>query len=186
MTAPTLDANNPLIGTANTVGLLVAPVGTALPATPLDAWPAGWETVGYIHEDGITLSVETDSEELFAWQSKTPLRSVITGKSLSMEFSMLEVTPKATALFFDEDVPSGDSSSFSLTVTSGGQAKEYAVAIDTRDGDKVLTYVFPRATLSENGDIEIKSAEFQGFPVTLKALDDNGTLAIISRGTEAP
>lgn len=182
MTAPTLNVDNPIVGTANGVGILVAPVGTAAPTDTTTAWGTGWETIGYIHEDGITLAVETESEDLKAWQSKSPLRTVITGKGLTVEFTMLEVTPKALGLFFDEDPPAGTGGAFTLTVTSEGKAKEYAVGIDTKDGDAVLRYVFPRATLSENGDVTIAAAEFQGFPVTLKAMDQAGVLATVIRG----
>lgn len=182
MTAPTLNADNPIVGTANGTGILVAPVGTAPPADTTTAWGTGWETIGYIHEDGITLAVETESEDLKAWQSKSPLRTIITGKELTVEFTMLEVTPKALGLFFDEDPPVGTAGTFSLDVTSEGKAKEYAVGIDTKDGDAVLRYIFPRATLSENGEVTIAAAEFQGFPVTLKALDQSGKLATVLRG----
>lgn len=183
MTAPTLNSDNPIVGTANATGILIAPVGTAAPTDTTSAWGAGWETVGYIHEDGITLAVETESEDLKAWQSKSPLRTVITGKELTVEFTMLEVTPKALALFFDEDEPvGGTDQSFSLDVTSEGKAKAYAVGIDTKDGDAVLRYIFPRATLSENGEVTIAAAEFQGFPVTLKAMDEGGKLATVIRG----
>lgn len=182
MTTPTLNADNAIVGTANAVGILIAPVGTAAPTDTTTAWGTGWETLGYIHEDGITLAVTTESESLKAWQSKSPLRTVITGKELTAEFTMLEVTPLALALFFDEAQPSGSEDTFSLTVTPEGQANQYAVGIDTRDGDNVLRYVFPKASLSENGEVSIAAAQFQGFPVTMKAMDSNGVLATILRG----
>lgn len=179
----TLDASNTMIGTANGAGLMLAPVGTAGPTDGSTAWPAGWETIGYVHEDGVTLALETENESLKAWQSKTALRTVITGRELTVEFTMLEVTPKAMALFFDEDPPSGDASEFTLTVTSEGSANEYAIGIDTKDGDTVLRYIFPRATLAENGEISLVTSDFQGFPVTLSAQDQNGVLATIIKGT---
>jgi len=178
----TLDASNTMIGTANGAGLLIAPVGTAPPADTTTAWGVGWETIGYVHEDGVTLALETENESLKAWQSKTALRTVITGRELTVEFTMLEVTPKAMALFFDEDPPSGDADAFSLTVTSEGSANDYAVGIDTKDGDNVLRYIFPRATLAENGEISLVTSDFQGFPVTLSAQDQNGVLATIIKG----
>jgi len=181
----TLDASNTMIGTANGAGLMLAPVGTAGPTDGSTAWPAGWETIGYVHEDGVTLALETENESLKAWQSKTALRTVITGRELTVEFTMLEITPKAMALFFDEDPPTGDASGFTLTVTSEGSANEYAIGIDTKDGDNVLRYIFPRATLAENGEISLVTSDFQGLPVTLSAQDQNGVLATIIKGAAA-
>jgi len=185
MSTPTLDAANTMIGTANGVGILVAPVGTAGPTDGASAWPAGWETIGYVHEDGITLAQDITSESLRGWQSKSPLRTVITGKELTIDFTALEITPKTMAMYFDEPVGTGNATTFTLTVTSQGGAQEYAVGIDTMDGDAVLRYIFPRATLSGNGDINIEAADFQGLPITLTALDDAGVLATIIRGAAA-
>lgn len=182
MTTPTLNSDNAIVGTANSVGIYMAPVGTAAPVDTTSAWGAGWETAGYIHEDGITLAIETESESLKAWQSKSPLRTVITGKELTVEFNMLEITPRTMGVFFDEDAPTGSDDAFTMNVTSEGKAKNYAIGIDTRDGDNVLRYIFPKASLSENGEVTIAAAEFQGFPVTLKAMDHNGVLATVIRG----
>ena len=179
----TLDADNTIVGTANAAGIWIAAEGTAGPADTTTAWPAGFSTLGYVHDDGVTVGVELESEDLKAWQSKAPLRTVITGKALTVGAVLLEVTPQSVALYFDEDAPTPDSEgAFKVTVSDSGKGNRYAIGIDVKDGDMVVRYYFPSATLSENDDIEIKTSDFAGMGVTLKALSYNGTLAVIDVG----
>lgn len=177
-----LDSGNVVIGTANQTGILIAPVGTAAPTTVDEAWGGGWSTLGYLSEDGISLSKEVESEQIMAWQSKAPIRTVITGKSLSLDFTMIELTPLSLALYFGEDEPAGTDDEFTLQVLSDSVAPEYAIGIDTKDGDVVVRYIFGRANLSGNGEVTLEKASAQGFPVTLDALDDDGVLATIIKG----
>lgn len=177
-----LDSGNVVIGTANATGILIAPVGTAAPTTVDEAWGAGWNTLGYLSEDGIELAKEVEANQIKAWQSKAPIRTVITGKSLSLDFTMIELTPLSMAMYFGEDTPAGTDDEFTLQVLADSVAPEYAIGIDTKDGDVVVRYIFGRSTLSANGPITLEAANAQGMPVTLDALDDDGVLATIIKG----
>lgn len=183
MSTPTLDPGNVVVGTANGVGILIAPVGTAAPSTSYEAFGAGWVTLGYLSEDGIELSKEVETEVLRAWQSKAPLRTIVTGKSISLDFTMIELTPVAMALYFGEETPAGTDDDFTLVVATDTPNPETALAIDVRDGDVVVRYLFGRSTLSASGSITLEQASAQGLPVTLDALDDDGVLATIIRGS---
>lgn len=178
-----LDPGNVVIGTANADGIYIAPVGTAPPATATEAWGAGWSALGYLSEDGINLSRDVESEQIRAWQSKSPLRTVITGTSLTMGFTMIELTPVSLALWFAQPVPAGTDDEFTLSVDSNATTPEYALGIDTKDGLVVVRYIFGRATLSANGEVPLQAAAAQGLPVTMEALTDtNGDLATIIKG----
>jgi hypothetical protein len=182
-----LNPDNVILGTSNGAGLYVAPVGTAPPADTTEAFGSEWAAVGYVSDDGITLGQETESETLTPWQSKTPIRTIVTGKSLTMEFALLEFTRENVALYFDAPKPAGAAGdAWSIEVRSDGGGQTYAVAISTRDGDRVINYVFGRASLSESGEIEITKSGAQALPVTLAALDDGGVLCTISAGPAAP
>lgn len=185
MSTPTLDANNVVIGTANGVGLLFAPVGTAKPSTTTEDWPAGWETLGYVHEDGLTISKEIETEQIKAWQSQAPLRTVVTGKTLSLGMTLIELTPRSAGVYFGEEVPEGTDDDFTLQVTTSGAPPEYAYALDVKDGDSAVRVIIGRGTLAESGEVPVKAAEAMGLPITIDALDEDGILATIIRGAAA-
>jgi hypothetical protein len=181
-----LNPDKVMLGTANGAGLWVAPVGTEPPATVGAPWGVGWTSLGYVSDDGVKIAVETESETLTPWQSRSPIRTVVTGKSLTMEFTLWEFTAENVALYFDTEKPAaatGDA--WTVEVRSDGGGATYAVGIATRDGDRGVNYVFGRASLSESGEIELTKATAQGLPVTLAALDDGGVLCTITSGSAA-
>lgn len=177
-----LTPDNVLIGTSNGPGIWIAPVGTAAPADTTTAPAASWSTLGYLSEDGVTFATSTDSESITPWQSKSPVRTIITGRELTAEFTMLEFSAQNAALYFQQEVPTETDGEFDMTVRSDSAAKTYALLIDVKDADTVVRYFFPRATLSEAGDMEVTSSGALGLPVTMTAMDDAGVLAHIMKG----
>lgn len=185
MTQPTLNAENVLLGLNNGAGVFIGPTGTALPTDLDTAFGSPWEAVGYVSDDGVTLSASTDSESLTPWQSTSPVRTMITGKSLELQFVMWETAPLSLGLWFDVAPPVavGDLLEFDVRSDSGGIL--YAVALDVKDQDTIFRILFPRAQLSDSGDVTFSRGSAIGWDATLSALDDNGKLAEIMIGTAA-
>lgn len=166
-----LDASNVIIGTASGDGLYVAPEGTTLPTTATGTL-TGFTTVGYVSDDPITLAQDVSKETITAWQTLAPLREVITGRTLTLEFTCQEINETTLGLYFDQDV--ADATDIEITSVPGG--KVYAVVLDIADGAERRRFVFPRASLSSAGDIEVQKGANIALPITLTVLDDNGVL----------
>lgn len=180
VTPPELNASEVLLGLNNGAGIYVGPEGTAPPADLVAAWASPWEPAGYISDDGVTLASSTDSDSLTPWQSTSPIRTIITGKSLTMQFVMWQTTPLTMGLWFDVAPPTalpGEDLAFDVRSDGGGLL--YAVGLDVKDGDTIFRVVFPRAQLSDTGDVTISRGSAIGWDATLSALDDNGVLAHI-------
>jgi hypothetical protein len=177
-----------LIGTSNGPGIYIAPVGTAAPTDASTAPAAAWTTLGYLSEDGVTFGTSTNSENITPWQSRSPVRTIITSRELTVDFTMLEFSAQNVALYFGGETPTETAGAFSMTVRSDSDVVNHAILVDVKDGDNVVRYHFPRATLSEAGDIEITQSGAVGLPVTLMAMDDAGVLCNIIKGsaTAAP
>jgi hypothetical protein len=174
--ATALSADDVLIGTANGPGIWMAPVGTTAPTDATTALPADWSTLGYLSEDGVTLSQSTNSEDIYPWQGRSPVRTMITERNLSMEFSMFEFNEQNLQLYFgmEQAVTAGDT--WSLNVVSNAPAQIYAFVIDVADLDVKVRYYIPRGSLSDAGDLEITDSGVMALPVTLKTLDSGGEL----------
>jgi hypothetical protein len=178
MTTPALDADEALLGNANTLGIYVAPFGTTAPAA--NTLETEWETLGYVHEDGITITPEKETEGLMAWQSGTPIKNVLTSFTITIEATLLQHNAQTLALYWGQPVPTATGDTVTLNVDTNQSGVEQALIVDTRDGDKIARYYFPRAQVSEVGDLEIVRGAFQGLPVTFTALDPGtGIPAII-------
>ncbi len=184
MTTPLLDPDAVQVGTANGPGLWLAPERTAAPTDTFTPWADPWESLGYASDDGPTVSQNTDSQDLTPWQSRSPIRSVVTSRTVSIQFILWELRGDTLALYFDTDVPTTDptTGAVSMEVRSDGQAHLYAIGIDTRDGDRCMRIVFPRASLTDNGDMQIQRGDVVPLDCTLTAQDDSGVLAYVLLG----
>jgi len=186
-TPPVLDPTEVQIGNANGPGVYVAPAGTAGPADVAAAWPSAWTSLGYLSDDGPTISTNTDSQDFTPWQSTSPIRSVITGKQLTVEMIFWQLNARTLSMYFDTDVPTAATSGLiSMQIRTDAPQHLYAIGIDSADVGRALRIIFPRASLSDAGDMQIQRGAAVPLDCTLSALDYGGVLAEVLLGTGAP
>ncbi len=183
MSTGVLDPAEVQVGTANGPGIYLAPASTPGPADTVEDWEAPWSCLGYLSDDGPTVGQSTDSTDITPWQSVVPIRSVITSRGVTVQFTLWQLNAETVALYFDSDMPVEDADgSFEMDVRTDSPQHVYAVGIDTRDADRVMRIVFPRASLTDVGDMQIQRGAAIPLDVTLSALDDGGSLAKIRIG----
>lgn len=186
---PLLDPSEVQVGTANGPGIWLAPAGTPPPADTATAYPAPWKVLGYVSDDGPTVGSSTDTEDITPWQSVVPIRSVITGRQVTLQFVLWQLNERTLALYFDmpEAAPSTDGS-IDMELRSDEPQRLHAVSIDSRDAERVLRVTFGRASLTSAGDMQITRGAAVPLDCTLSALDDAGQLGRVQLGpaTAAP
>jgi hypothetical protein len=177
-----MDPTQVQTGAANGAGIYLAPVGTAAPTDTVAPWPAAWNILGYASDDGPTVGQSTDTNEIVPWQSMVPLRTVVTKRAVTVQFILWQINEMTVALYFDQPVPTATAGAFSMDVKSSGSQQLHAVGIDTADGGRAMRVIFPRASLTDAGDMQIKRGEAVPLDCKLSALDSGGTLATILVG----
>jgi hypothetical protein len=136
-----------------------------------------------LSEDGPTVAQSTDSEDLTPWQSVAPIKTIITNRSVTLQFVMWQLNGPTLAMYFDTDVPtSGSDGELDLDVRTDQAGHTYAISIDSRDGNRVLRVSFLRASLSDAGDMAISRGAVVPLDVTLSALETSGSLARVQLG----
>lgn len=178
-----LDPDEVQVGAPHGPGIYVAPSGTAPPATTADPWVAPWRVLGYLSDDGPTVGQSTDSTDITPWQSVAPIRSVITARGITLQFTMWQLNATTLAIYFDADEVTPDADgSLEMELRTDAPQHLHAIGIDSADGDRVLRIVFGRASLSDAGDMQLTRGAAVPLDVTLSALDDAGRLAIVQLG----
>jgi hypothetical protein len=178
-----LDPSEVQVGTANGPGIYLAPLGSDLPESTADDWPSDWKVLGYLSDDGPTVGQSVDQEDITPWQSVVPIRSVITGRSITLQFTLWQLNGKTLALYFDADEETPDSDGLlDMDLRSDTPAHLYMVGIDSRDAERVFRLIFYRAGLSDAGDMQITRGAAVPLDCTLSALDDGGKLAKVLLG----
>jgi hypothetical protein len=188
-----LDPEEVILGVANGPGIYAAKAGTKLPTAP--ATPPGgsnvsvdfadpWRLIGYLSDDGPTVGTSVTSEDITPWQSITPIRSVRTEFGITMQFVMWQAANVDNlAMYFDQEPATpATSGEFRMEMRTDEPTHEYAIAINARDGDTIFRIGFDRATLTDNGDMQIQRSAPIPLDVTLSALDTNGRIGDIDVG----
>jgi hypothetical protein len=178
-----LDAAQVQVGTANGPGIYLAPANTDPPPDTESDWPAPWQCLGYLSDDGPTVGQSTDTEDLTPWQSVVPIRTVITSRGVTLQFVLWQLNERTLSLYFDTDMaePEPDGS-LDMDVRTDSAGHTYAVGIDSRDGNRVIRITFFRANLSDAGDMPIQRGAVVPLDCTMSALESNGRLCNIKLG----
>ena len=118
--------------------LYVAPLATATPTNATATIPAGWREIGYT-DTGATIGTETETEEIEVAEEQSPIRTVITKITGSVEFAMAQVTASnlALALNLGASVPDNVSS---VAPPVAGADESVMLMLDSAQGARWIFY----------------------------------------------
>jgi hypothetical protein len=137
---------------AGTGTVWVAPEGTAIPVD-LTEPPSPWLDAGYTSDDGVTITLSRDQEEINAWQATDPVRVLVTAEPKTVAFELLEFDRESIALAFRGGAWTGvDPGPYVYTPPAAGASDVRAMIIDGFDGAYQFRFVYPRVQLQ--GDVE--------------------------------
>ncbi|WP_227485094.1 hypothetical protein [Bifidobacterium longum] len=156
-----------------------APAGTALPTDASTALSSAFKLLGYLSEDGLTITTDTDITEVKDANGQTVMK-VITSYAESYQFSMLEVLRvEAAKLRYNEDAVTGSDKSMTIKhqmPSDNGFVLVFEIAMTGNVKDRL---VIGNGTRAEFGDRQVHAGDAQAYDVTVSANDmGNGVTAI--------
>lgn len=140
-------------------------VGIPLPTAYDTALNVGFLEVGYISSDGVTESMNTDTNKIIAWQNGDIVREVQTSHELTYKFTCLETNPTVLGAYY------GNYNSGTVEV-NGQQPVLRSWVIDAVDGPNVIRTVLPSAQISDRGDVQSQNGDARMYSMTLTAYPD--------------
>ncbi len=164
----------------------MAPVGTAMPTDVAAAMAAAWKELGYISEDGPSLEASTDSEPIRAWQSLDPVRTNLTGRTLTTSFTLLQRNLNSLQLAFGggTTTTTGVAPNEVFTYTppvDDNTVFERAFVLEVTDGTIKDRFALYRGQPNLSGAIPFKRDEASGFEIEITHLrSTDGTWKLIS------
>lgn len=158
----------------STGGVLIAPLGTALPADESAAPVAAFVSAGYIGEDGLTETIERSTDKVKAWGGDT-VKVVQTEFGVQYKFTLIESVKKSVleAVYGPANV-----TSTAATPSSGAkhavkivaaQLPHSAFIFEVKDGDARIRIVVEDGQITEVGDVTYADEEVIGYEVTVEA-----------------
>lgn len=165
------DADNVRVGLNGSV--YIAPKGTTAPTDLDTAWGAGWVDLGYLSDDGVSMEYSTDSEDINAWQSLSPVRKVLTSVDMTLGFTAIELKTATMTLYFPSATMSDVSGTVhQLSIPAAPSPDERAIGLEWIDGDIKNRLIISRGEVTERGAITIGRSAAVGLEMTVSAYAD--------------
>lgn len=179
MAAEKNNAQNVSVGKPMADGaVFVAPIGTAVPTDATTALADAFLNIGFISEDGVTNSIETETEEIKAWGGDIVLEPQ-TSRKETFAYTMIETNEVSMRQAFGEDNVTVAEDGAITVVHNGKEKSEYVYVIEVlMTGNRVKRQVIPRGKVTEIGEIVYVDNEAIGYETTISALiDESGNTA---------
>jgi hypothetical protein len=161
-----------------TGGVWRAPAGTTLPTDASTALGTGFVCLGYVSEDGVTLGVTRESDDIKAWGGDTVMTTQ-TEFSETFKFTLIETLniDVKKAVFGDANVTGTLASGMTTTVNST-ELPEAVWVFEMVQNGAACRIVVPNGKLSEMGDVTFNDSDPIGYEITITALPDtNGNVS---------
>lgn len=156
------------------------PISTLEDTLPGDMTPSG-----FISEDGVTESNESDTERIRAWGGDT-VRIVQTEHTVTYSLTFLESSPVILKAVYGEDnVVEADGR---ITVKVNSDVLEHrSWAFEMKDGDSRIRIFVPDGQITSRGEITYTHSGAIQYEVTIEAFPDvNGDKAVKILETSTP
>ena len=170
-----MDASNVSFGKAKATGaVFIAPAGTTLPTNATTALSSDFINLGYISEDGLVNSVETDTEDIKAWGGDTVLVGQTSFKE-TFTVNLLETNANALKAYYGADNVTVDEDTGAITVkqTATVLPEQVVVFEVVMTGNRVKRIVLPKGQIVDrSGEISYTDGAAITYPAVFQAYPD--------------
>lgn len=150
--------------------------------------PTGYKALGYVSENGVTLTPSIQTTPLPAWQSAAPVLYNVEGASFQVQATLLESSKLVTETFFgaawsevmeDEGGTPTATGVYRLDLDSTPELQEFSLVVDWKQKDHNWRVVITRGMINERGAITLQRTQPGQYELTIDAMDASGKLAYV-------
>lgn len=149
----------------------VGPTTANLPTSESTTLDSSFVDLGYLTEDGVTVSPSMSTESVQPWQSFYSVREIVTERELTISFELLQFNAENTVLAFGGGtVTETTPGKYKMVPPSPEVVDKRTAIVDWQDGDKKYRLVIPVCMMSEGGEFSLSRSTPSTLAITLKAL----------------
>jgi hypothetical protein len=155
----------------------IAPAGTAIPTDVTTALVSPFVEVGLITDDGVSLTPSTDTTDIKAWQSLTPVKTTLTAIGLTCKFSMMQVNQETTAEYFFGNTWTNVAGVGVLNLSAAPSLQERVLVIEWNDDENNTNRLcFGRGLFTDRDALQLQRADATALGLTYEALELGGSI----------
>jgi len=167
-----MNSKNVATGRPNVGGaIFTAPSGTALPEDALSPLAGAFIELGFASDEGITNSVEIETNQVNAWGGDEVLNE-ISSRSESFSFTLIETSAATLKEVYGEKNVTVNADGTVVLHNARGLAERVHVYEILMGAGQVKRIVVPRVKTTELGDVVYNGSDPIGYELTLAALPD--------------
>lgn len=155
-----------------TGAVAVAPVSTAPITSARTALGEGWESGGYIDENGVSLSVSRSFEGIKDW-AQTIVRKALTDYDGTLALSFLQVDEFAAKRILGEDNVSKEDNQLMLKIGPGAIDEIRSWCFSMKDADRRIRIYIPRGQITDiTSEVTFVPGQANVWPCQISTYDD--------------
>lgn len=147
-----------------------APSDTSLPTDVDEVLSGEFDELGYLSEDGVTQTINSDVTDIRAWQNGDIVRKVQTSHDLVYAMSFLETNEHTLRTYYGDYTGSTDAGTIEVR---GEMGIRQAWVFNVVDGAAKLRVVIPDGQVTDRGEIAYVNGDAIMYPVSITAYPDS-------------
>lgn len=159
-----LSATNLVVGNSGTV--LWGTTGITEP-TSATASVSSYNDLGYLDEDGVTVSSAPSITDFNVWQSRQPARRAVNAQAINVSGNLAEWNAQSVPKVFGGGALTTGTYAFP---TDTAAIDEFALVVDVVDGTDKHRFTFSRASQTEEVSVQFNRANLAVLPFNFGVL----------------
>lgn len=156
---------------AGTGHIWVGPVGTAFPSDISVAVDESlWLELGYTTVDAVHVVFDRQTKDLFAWQTRDIIRTLITSEPKTIGFTMEQWNQNTFGLATGGASFSGSASKYLVTPPGPGHVDYRAMIVEFTDDTKKYRFLVPKALNKNPLDFMTRADDMALLPIVMTLL----------------
>ncbi len=159
-----------------------APAGTALPTTASASLPSTWKEVGYVSQDGLTVSINATTEGIKDWANRI-VRMVVTDSDETAQASVITTTEETLATVLGEDNVAAAGGTITAGLSLATLPPEEAFLFRMKDGDDMIIVGCTKGQVTSLENLSFQPGSAISWTPTITVLE--GTLKLITTASSS-
>lgn len=156
---------------AGTGHIWVGPVGTAFPADiSVAVDEPSWLELGYTTVDAVHVVFDRQTKDLFAWQTRDIIRTLITSEPKTIGFTLEQWNQNSFGLATGGAAFSGAASKYLVTPPAAGHVDYRAMIVEFTDDTKKYRFLVSKALNKNPLDFMTRADDMALLPIVMTLL----------------